>query len=410
MTKRTGRHPREALRSEKMVERLKTPGFYPDGNCLYLRIDPNGARRWVLRLVVNGARRNMGLGSTSLVSLNEARELARKYRKMARAGIDPITERKAEHRRLAPAVTFAEAARQLFENKKEGWRNARHREQWWQSIEAYAIPKLGKMPVNMIGTNEVLGAIEPIWTLKPETASRTRQRIEAVLDYATAKELRQGDNPARWRGHLDHLLAKPSQVRRVKHHPAMRWQDLPAFMVELSKRNSRSAKALAFGILTAARSGEVRGLTWGEIDLKDGLWTVPAGRMKASKEHRVPLTAQALELLGEPGKPEASVFGGPGMGRPLSLLQRMGYDDLTVHGFRSTFRDWAGETTNYPREVIEAALAHRLKDKSEAAYARGDLFMKRRALMQDWANYAMGSKGTVTVLRQPAAMHALGGG
>jgi integrase len=190
----------------------------------------------------------------------------------------------------------------------------------------------------------------------------------------------------------------------------MRWQDLPAFMGELSKRNSRSAKALGYGILTAARSGEVCGMTWGEIDLKDGVWTVPAVRMKASKEHRVPLTAQALELLGEPGNPEASVLGGPGMGRPLSLLQRMGYDDLTVHGFRSTFRDWAGETTNYTREVIEEALAHRLKDKSEAAYARGDLFMKRRALMQDWANYATGSKGTVTVLRQPAVMHALGGG
>ena len=242
-------------------------------------------------------------------------------------------------------------------------------------------------------TAVVLDVLRPIWTTKTETASRVRQRIEAVLDYATAIRARAGDNPARWRGHLDHLLAKPSKIRAVKHHAALDWRHAPAFMAALAKRQGVDARALAFTILTTARSGEVRGIRWGEVDLADTVWTVPANRIKAAREHRVPLQPAALALLGEPGQPDELVFPSPvNAGKPLSdatlaaVVKRMGHG-VTVHGFRSSFRDWAGETTSHPREVIEAALAHKVKDKAEAAYARGDLFQKRRRLMQDWSDY-----------------------
>jgi integrase len=257
------------------------------------------------------------------------------------------------------------------------------------------------LDVQVIDTNVVLEVLRPIWTTKTETASRVRQRIEAVLDYATAVKARSGDNPARWRGHLDHLLAKPSAVHKVKHHAALDWRHAPEFMAALAKRSGVDARALAFSILTAARSGEVRGMRWSELDLPEAVWTVPASRIKAGREHRVPLEPAAIALLGEPGTPDALVFPSPiKAGRPLSdaalaaVLERMGYRDITVHGFRSTFRDWAGETTPHSREVIEAALAHRLKDKAEAAYARGDLFQKRRRLMQDWAAH-LAAKGDV---------------
>ncbi len=245
-----------------------------------------------------------------------------------------------------------------------------------------------------VDTAAVLDVLRPIWAVKPETASRVRQRVEAVLDYATAAGARAGDNPARWRGHLENLLPKPGKVRAVEHHAALPWQDAPAFMAALARREGVAARALAFAILTAARSGEVRGLAWAEVDLETAVWTVPAARIKAGKEHRVPLTPAALALLPTLGEPGALVFPSPAkVGSPLSdmtlaaVLKRMGRDDLTVHGFRSTFRDWAGEATAHPREVIEAALAHRLKDRAEAAYARGDLFAKRRRLMEDWAAY-----------------------
>jgi len=253
--------------------------------------------------------------------------------------------------------------------------------------------------VNAIDTRHVLSVLRPVWTSKPETASRIRQRIEAVLDYAAAKGLRDGPNPSRWRGHLQNLLPKPSAVRRVQHHSALDWRDMPAFMAELGQRDGISARALQFVVLTAARSGEVRGLRWVEVDLRSHLWTVPADRMKAGKEHRVPLTARAMEILGEPGPTHALVFPAPAdPDRPLSdmaltaVLKRMNRTAITVHGFRSTFRDWAGETTSFPREVIEAALAHRLKDRAEAAYARGDLFDKRRELMQAWEQFSSSSQ------------------
>jgi integrase len=258
----------------------------------------------------------------------------------------------------------------------------------------YAYPKLASLDVNTVDTTAVLDVLRPIWTTKTETASRVRQRIEAVLDYATATRTRTGDNPARWRGHLDHLLPRPSRVRIVKHHPALDWRQAPAFMAQLTQRPGIDARALAFTILTAARSGEVRGMRWGELDLDDAAWTAPASRIKAGREHRVPLQAAAVALLGEPGTANELVFPSPvKAGKPLSdaalaaVLERMRYDNITVHGFRSTFRDWAGETTSHAREVIETALAHKLKDKAEAAYARGDLFAKRRKRMGDWADH-----------------------
>jgi integrase len=284
-------------------------------------------------------------------------------------------------------------AEALIESKRPGWRNAKHAAQWKSTLETYACPKLSSLNVQAVDADAVLSVLRPIWTTKTETASRVRQRIEAVLDYATAIRARTGENPARWKGHLDHLLAKPSKVRVVKHHAALDWREAPTFMAKLAKRAGIDAQALAFTILTAARSGEVRGMKWGELDLEDAVWTVPGSRIKAGREHRVPLQPAAIALLGEPGDPDELVFPSPiKPGKPLSdatlaaVLKRMG-QNATVHGFRSTFRDWAGETTSHPREVIEAALAHKLRDKAEAAYARGDLFQKRRKLMEDWADY-----------------------
>jgi integrase len=361
---------------------------------LMLVVQPGGkSRSWVLRYQIDGRRRDMGLGPYPEISLAEAREKALEARKLAKAKRDPLAAR-ARERAPVYVLTFKAAAEALIESKRPGWRNAKHAAQWGSTLAAYAYPKLGDLDVKAIDTPAVLDVLRPIWVEKPETASRVRQRIEAVMNYATATKARTGDNPARWRGHLDNLLAKPSKVKKVEHHAALDWRTAPAFMAELAQREGTAAKALAFTILIAARSGEVRGMTWGELDLAAGVWTVPAGRIKAGKEHRVPLTATALALLPEGGDPDALVFPSPAMpDRPLSdmtlaaVLKRMGRDDLTVHGFRSTFRDWAGEATAHPREVIEAALAHRLKDKAEAAYARGDLLTKRRKLMEEWAAY-----------------------
>jgi integrase len=272
-------------------------------------------------------------------------------------------------------------------------------------------PSLRDTTPDVVDTDAVLAVLRPIWTTKTETASRVRQRIEAVLDYATAIRARSGENPARWRGHLDHLLPKPSKVRTIKHHAALNWHQAPAFMAKLAQRTGIDARALAFTILAAARSGETRGMRWRELDLKAKVWTVPPERIKAGKEHRVPLTPAAIALLGEPGEPDELVFPSPiKAGRPLSdatlaaVLERMGCA-VTVHGFRSTFRDWAGEVTAHAREVVEAALAHRLKDKAEAAYARGDLFAKRRRLMQDWADFLATPSAAVVELHHEAAEH-----
>jgi len=365
------------------------PGRHTDGRGLTLLVKPTGRRTWVLRYQINGRRRDMGLGAWPEVTLAMARDRAIEARRLIAQGCDPLNE-KAKSQKL----TFREAAHALVAAKRESWRNAKHAAQWTSTLERHVLPSLGDRDVRSIETNDVLAVLNPIWTAKPETASRVRQRIEAVLDYATALGKREGANPARWRGHLDQVLAQPNKVRAVAHFPAMDWREVPGFMAALSECSGVGAQALAFAILTAARSGEVRGATWSEFDLEQGVWTIPPARMKAAKEHRVPLSAVAMAQLPKPGDPEALVF--PSVKdprRPISdmtlpaVLKRLGRKDVTVHGFRSSFRDWAGETTQFPREVIEAALAHRLKDKAEAAYARGDLFQKRRALMQEWSSY-----------------------
>lgn len=379
------------------AQKVKTagPGRHGDGRGLFLYVKPSGARSWVLRYQVQGRRRDLGLGSYPDVTLAMARDRATEARRLIAEGEDPIAKKQQ-----AKPKTFEDAALELIENKRPGWKNVKHAAQWTSTLETYAFPKIGRVQVAKIETSDVIAALTPIWSAKPETANRVRQRIEAVLDYASALGIRTGDNPARWRGHLDHLLPKPTKVRAVKHHPALPHSEIADFMAELSERTGVAPRALAFTILTAARSGETRGMTWGEVDLYKKLWTIPAERMKAGREHRVPLTDAAIALLGEKGKDAALVFGSETKaGKPISdmsmtaVLRRMSRDGITVHGFRSTFRDWAGETTGFPREVIEAALAHGIKDKAEAAYARSDLFGKRRMLMEAWTLVATAKEG-----------------
>lgn len=377
-------------------------GRHGDGRGLFLYVKPTGARSWVFRYQVSGRRHDLGLGAFPDVTLAMARQRATDARRLILDGDDPIAKR-----RQAQPKTFKDAALELIESKQSGWKNAKHAAQWTSTLEAYVFPTLGSLQVTKIATADVVGALKPIWSQKPETANRVRQRIEAVLDYASALGIRTGDNPARWRGHLDNLLPKPTKVRAVKHHPALPHADIADFMTALSNRTGVSARALTFTILTAARSGETRGMTWAEVDLENRIWTIPAQRMKAAKEHRVPLTSAAIAQLGLRGQDSDLVFGSETKtGKPISdmsmtaLLRRMDYNDITVHGFRSTFRDWAGEITSFPREVIEAALAHGIKDKAEAAYARSDLFDKRRLLMDAWANAA-------SVERRPSNIVAL---
>lgn len=379
------------------------PGRHGDGRGLFLYVKPSGARSWVLRYQVQGRRRDLGLGAYPDVSLAMARDRAAEARRLIAEGEDPITKK-----RQAKPKTFRDAALELIESKRPGWKNAKHAAQWTSTLEAYVFPKIGAVQVAKIETADVISTLTPIWATKPETANRVRQRIEAVIDYASALGIRSGDNPARWRGHLDHLLPKPKKVRAVKHHPALPHAQIADFMADLAKREGVAARALAFTILTAARSGETRGMTWGEVDLDAKVWTIPAGRMKAAKEHRVPLTDEALALLGrsaESTPDNALIFGSEAKpGKPISdmsmtaVLRRMERADITVHGFRSTFRDWAGETTGFPREVIEAALAHGIKDKAEAAYARSDLFDKRRKLMEAWAAIAYANELATNVV------------
>ena len=374
------------------AQKVKTagPGRHGDGRGLFLYVKPSGSRSWVLRYQMQGRRRDLGLGSFPDVSLAMARSRASEARRLIAEGVDPIAKKQQ-----ATPKTFKDAALELIDSKRPGWKNAKHAAQWTSTLEAYAFPKIGQVQVAKIETADVIAALTPIWSTKPETANRVRQRIEAVLDYTSALGIRTGDNPARWRGHLDHLLPKPKNVRAVKHHAALPHAEIADFMMELDAREGVAARALGFTILTAARSGETRGATWAEIDLDAKLWTIPAGRMKAGKEHRVPLSKAAIALLSSKRGGNKLIFESEAKpGKSISdmsmtaVLRRMKRDDITVHGFRSTFRDWAGETTGFPREVIEAALAHGIKDKAEAAYARSDLFDKRRSLMEAWATVA----------------------
>ena len=378
---------------------LTKPGAHGDGAGLYLQVRGPHNRSWLYRFKLYGKGHLMGLGTDRDVSLAEARDAAAAARKMVRQGINPIDQRRTARAENAAHVglTFNEVADAYITAHEPSWRNAKHRQQWRNTLDTYAGPILGKLPVAQVDVGAVMSVLEPLWRGKTETASRLRGRIESVLDYAAARGWRSGENPARWRGHLDNLLPARSKVAKVEHHSALPWREIGAFMIALAEEEGVSALALRFAILTAARTGEVIGARWSEIDMQAAVWTVPARRMKASREHRVPLSDSAMALLRETSKLRADlkadgfVFPGGKSGKPLSgmallmLLRRMGRGDLTAHGFRSTFRDWCAEATNCLREVAEAALAHTLKDKTEAAYQRGDLMEKRRRLMADWA-------------------------
>lgn len=388
------------------VGKLTAPGRYGDGGGLWLQIAAGGTKSWIFRFKLNKHPRQMGLGPVAVVSLAEARELASDARKMLLAGRDPIEARKATRTasRLesARSITFETAAERYITAHEAAWRNDKHRAQWRATLATYAYPMIGTLLVASIDTALVLQILEPIWNSRPETAGRVRGRIEAILDWAAAREYRSAENPARWRGHLNKLLPARSRIRRVKHHAAMPFAEVPAFMAELRTRPFVSSLALQWNILAAARTGETLGARWREVDLGQRVWNIPGERSKSGRPHRVPLTDGALAILdaapreGDDG--DAWLFPGGRAGKPLSsmalleLLRGMRGNGITVHGFRSAFRDWAAECTSHPSEVAEAALAHIVGDKVEAAYRRGDLFDKRRRLMRDWARFCGASE------------------
>src|ERR1051325_7986284 len=407
---------RAAGLTARQVETRKRPGLFADGGGLYLQVAPTGAKTWIFRFQLGGRRRDMGLGSVQVYTLAEAREKAAAARRMVAEGSDPIEVRRAERStkaiETAKVISFRECAERYIEAHRAGWRNAKHAATWPASKSADVYPVFGALPVQSIDVALVMKAVEPIWTVKPETAGRIRGRIESVLDWATARGYRQGENPARWRGHLENLLPNRSKVRRVEHYAALPYSEIGSFMAELRQRQDAvAARALEFAILTAGRTGEVLGARWDEINTAERLWNVPPQRVKAGKEHRVPLSDSALAIIEKMAAIRQGDFVFPGgkVGRPPSnmamamLLRRMQRDDLTVHGFRSSFKDWAAERTNFPAEVSEMALAHTVPDKVEAAYRRGDLFNKRRQIMDAWAIFCDGSpQGIVVALRQPA--------
>jgi integrase len=386
----------------------KRTGMYADGGGLYLQVKAkdNGVinKSWVFRYAISEAHENgrqkerqMGLGSFHTISLAEARQKALNCRKLRDQGIDPIEARRTERANAAletaRMMTFDQCRDAFIAAKQAGWRNVKHADQWRNTLKTYVTPVFGKVSIGAVDTALVTKVLQPLWTTKPETARRVRGRIEAILDWAKARGYREGENPARFRGHLKHLLADIPEVRRVKHHAALPYVEIAAFMAELRERPGIAARALEFTILTAARTGEVIGARWDEINLKSKVWTVPAGRMKGEREHRVALTDGAVAVLEAMRQLRQNEFVFPGDRRAMMsnmamemLLRRMGRA-ITVHGFRSTFRDWAAERTNFPSEVAEAALAHVVGDKVEAAYRRGDLFDKRRRLMEAWAEY-----------------------
>lgn len=381
------------------VRNQSKPGLYSDGGGLYLQVTTAGVKTWIYRFMLAGRRRDMGLGALHTVSLAEAREEARRCRHLVRQGIDPIEDRRAT--RLAAeaaavkAMTFTECAQAYIKAHESGWRNGKHIAQWTSTLTTYAYPIIGILPVTAVDTGLVMKVLEPIWATKTETASRVRGRMEAILDWATVRKYRTGENPARWKAHLDHLLPARGKVQKGGHHPALPYEEIAEFLKSLRAQEGIAPRALEFAILTAARTGEVIGAKWQEVDMKKGLWTIPADRMKSGKEHRVPLSKLALTLLKNMEKIRDGDFVFPGgkARRPLSnmallvTLRRMKRTDITVHGFRSTFRDWAAEQTNFSRELAEMALAHAVGDKVEAAYRRGDMFEKRVKLMKAWAEH-----------------------
>lgn len=381
------------------VRRLTKPGLHAVGGVagLLLQVTRTGAKSWILRVMVGTKRRDIGLGGFPDVTLALAREKARETKEQIRQGIDPVEQRKAARGTLlvaqAKGITFDECARKLIQSKTKEFSNPKHAAQWSSTLAAYASPVIGKLLVDAVALPHIVKILEPIWTEKTETATRVRGRIESVLAWATVSGFRNGDNPARWKGNLDAVLPKPGKLKRVQHHKALPWQEISDFMQELRKREGMAAKALEFLILTAVRSGELRGATWDEIDLQTKVWIIPAERMKAGKEHVIPLCADAVKLLKTlprfddnslifPGA-RGGVLSDVGLTKPI---RAMGHK-ATVHGFRSTFRDWCAESTNYPNEVAEMALAHTIGNAVEKAYRRGDLLAKRTRLMDDWCKF-----------------------
>lgn len=391
------------LLSALKIKALRKPGYHCDGGGLYVQVSPALTKSWIFRFRWGPKQREMGLGSLDLVSLAEARQKAYLARKQVADGIDPIAAKRSDKtaRILATlgTITFDAAVKSYIEAHGDTWKNAKHRGQWETTLRTYASPVIGLLPVGLIQLEHVLRILEPIWKTKNETASRLRGRIESVLDWCTVRKYRSGENPARWKGHLDHLLPAPNKVQKVVHHRALPIDDMPAFMAQLRQREGTAARALEFAILNASRSGEVRGALWSEIDLKAGVWVIPAERMKAGVLHRVPLSQSALDLLAQQPRFEDSdlVFPAPRGGvlsdMTLTAVTRRMEVDAVPHGFRSTFRDWCAERTNFPRDLAETALAHKVESKVEAAYLRSDVLEKRRALMQAWADFCVSGPG-----------------
>jgi integrase len=414
------------IKLERQLSPLKVKnakaGMYADGGCLYLQVTParDGKRfnrSWIFRYRVNGRLRDMGLGSVDTLSLSEARERAREQRKQRLDGIDPIDARRALVAPPVDRVTFDQAAAEVIKSKEDTWSSAVHAAQWRDTLKTLASPFVGTKPVRDINTADVTKILDAIWKEKPETANRLRGRIEAVLNWAKSRGLRDGENPARWRGHLDHIyssVAKAKEAKRARtgadaHHAACPYDQMGPFMAALRAQKGADARGLEFAILTAARTNEVLGARPEEFDMVAKTWTVPASRMKGGKLHRVPLSDRAMAIVKAANRDGAYVFGNGDQQLPrkafAKVLEGVKHGNVTPHGFRSTFRDWAAEQTNFPREIAEAALAHALKDKTEAAYQRGDLLEKRRKLMTAWAEYASrtASKGKILEMRRPAS-------
>jgi integrase len=406
------------------VRRAEKPGYYADGAGLYMQVAGSGSRSWIFRFTLNGRTRDMGLGSVGTFSLAEARQAALEARKLQAAGIDPIERRNAqraqERSKEVKTVTFRQEANAYIDAHRSGWKNAKHAEQWRSTLETYVYPTIGDVAVDDVDTRMLVRILEPIWSKKAETANRVRGRIERILSRAASRGHRSGENPARWRGHLDNILPARSRVAPVRHHAALPYSELGTFMRQLRSQAGVAARALEFTILCATRTVETIGASWSEIDLDRKVWTIPARRMKAKRDHRIPLSDRATEILGGlDRRPNAQlVFTKSGdqahlsNGAMLALLDRMGRSDITTHGFRSTFRDWVSEQTSFAPEVAEMALAHAVQDKVEAAYRRGDLFEKRRKLMEVWAefscdalksNIAIAWDSSVAIVRQAQA-------
>lgn len=385
------------------IAKLSEPGRYSDGNGLHLQISRWGTKAWILRYQLNGRAREMGLGGLENVSLKEARDKARAARAMLVDGIDPIEIRASKKRALlaesAKRIAFREAATQYISSHRAGWRSKKHAAQWSSTLETYAYPIIGDLSVADIDTGHIVKILELIWATKTDTASRLRGRIESILDWAKARHFRQGENPARWKGHIENLLPAKNKVHKVKHREAMPFADVPAFIAELRTKEGISIRALEFTILNAVRTGETIYAKREEFDLFARIWTIPAERTKSGRPHRVPLSDRSMAILAELPREVGSpfVFAGARMGKPLSqsamleVVRGMRGMGLTVHGFRSSFRDWVGEATSFPREVAEVALGHVVEGKTEAAYRRGDALEKRRKLMQAWAGFSLSS-------------------